>query len=631
MNTINIKLNKEYKSLQEGFEWNNIPMFSIITGVNGVGKTHLVTKLRGSGSLPTSNRPATTTITITNKEGVKISLSQSQNPKNNNINALIDYYKNADKRKEKEIELTEKQDALRDRLNELLSVPTPNPNISSIHSSEIQNIQLQISQLDDSIKSLVSADYEYVIEKIKLKANKNIEDISEDDIRFYAYDLFSKIIEVDDLEKCILEYERAIVLNTYRHNKKKDTEAAEKENNKERIFQKINRLFKTYGFKDYIMSDPFESKDNENLLLGKNQNKTSRNNTPQKIAIRFEGKKGELIDYNSLSPGEQMIVKFTIWSMAKDSNGLQIDTLILDEPDAHLHPSMCQMMIEILSEIAKPKEEGGSGIRVIMTTHSPSTVAFAPEGSLFVMEKDDDGIRRISNASNSEAMSVLSSGIFTFDKAIDKFTLAASTVKNNILFVEGKSDVNHFEKAMSILGYDLDLEIIDMHDAGSLGNFIKSTPAKLFGNKKLIALFDNDNEGRLQIKNTVKESGVDAAVLLVSSEQCEDKSYVLTICSPQHVSEHCPVELLYPFNYLKDNQVLVLIKEHIYEQLYCTGSLTEKQIPIAEYEQQSTLRCFDVKKNVKNRFSEIVMTETDSSLFENFRPTLELIKRIIES
>ena len=42
MNNISLKLDQRYKSLQEGFEWNDIPPFAVITGVNGVGKTQEV-------------------------------------------------------------------------------------------------------------------------------------------------------------------------------------------------------------------------------------------------------------------------------------------------------------------------------------------------------------------------------------------------------------------------------------------------------------------------------------------------------------------------------------------------------------------------------------------------------------
>ena len=39
--------------------------------------------------------------------------------------------------------------------------------------------------------------------------------------------------------------------------------------------------------------------------------------------------------------------------MGTDIRGNRINTMLLDEPDAHLHPSMCKMMVEILKKKAE--------------------------------------------------------------------------------------------------------------------------------------------------------------------------------------------------------------------------------------------------------------------------------------
>ena len=52
MEKISIKLSSKYKSLQEGFEWNDIPSFAVITGVNGIGKTQLLEVIKGKGDRP---------------------------------------------------------------------------------------------------------------------------------------------------------------------------------------------------------------------------------------------------------------------------------------------------------------------------------------------------------------------------------------------------------------------------------------------------------------------------------------------------------------------------------------------------------------------------------------------------
>ena len=367
---------------------------------------------------------------------------------------------------------------------------------------------------------------------------------------------------------------------------------------------------------DYEMLKPFDKK--EQLY------------NPQKARIAFVGKNEEVVGYEALSSGEQVIVKLIIWAMGTDIRGNRINTMLLDEPDAHLHPSMCKMMVEILSEISKPKEEGGSGIRVIITTHSPSTVAFAPDGSLFVMEKNTDGQRTVKPTTVMEAESVLSEGLFTFDKIMNQFIIAANTKKKNLLFVEGKTDVLHLKRAMDILGYDLDVEIIDLHDAGALANFIKSAPHKLFGKKKMIALFDCDDKGKKMYDDVKGDEKSLSNSKRITAEQCEKLSFAMIIQSPDELEKYCPIEYLYPYDYLKDNNMLVKRKVQEFQFMYKAES-DEGFVALAnEFKEETSLRPFIVDDNKKNRFAELIKLETKRELFTGFIPTLNVIKSIVE-
>jgi predicted ATPase len=94
-------------------------------------------------------------------------------------------------------------------------------------------------------------------------------------------------------------------------------------------------------------------------------------------------KSGNVFPYESLSSGEKVIMSMARWLFTIDQIGQHFELLLLDEPDAHLHPSMTRQFIEVLQRTFVEKR----GVRVIMSTHSPSTVALVPEKSIFIMER----------------------------------------------------------------------------------------------------------------------------------------------------------------------------------------------------------------------------------------------------
>ena len=56
--------------------------------------------------------------------------------------------------------------------------------------------------------------------------------------------------------------------------------------------------------------------------------------------------------------------------------------LLLDEVDASLHPSMMQNMLNVIEKVFLE-----NGVKVILVTHSPTTIALAPEESVYVMNR----------------------------------------------------------------------------------------------------------------------------------------------------------------------------------------------------------------------------------------------------
>ncbi|MBR1377863.1 MAG: ATP-binding protein [Bacteroidaceae bacterium] len=613
MNKISLKLTTRYKSLQEGFEWKDIPTFAVITGVNGVGKTQLLEVIKGRSERP-DNRgiiPQIVREIISLNGPENLIFSENTTQRGLTLNGLIEYVKSGEQRLVTLRNLDQQIGALQTHINNKqhqLSQIADKIAILQIESN-IRSWREQIWNLREQKLNVNIYAYDEELKRIARKLEKKVEELTEDEIRQFAIDNFESLTNVDELTRFIanenMRYMRRVTYLSETHQREEEDMLVAQE----RPFQTINRLFRQYGFDYFDMLNPFP---HDGKLNGE---------------IRFKGKGGEEVDYNSLSSGEQAIVQFVIWSYGQDFRGNRLNTMVLDEPDAHLHPSMCKMMVEIFSEMSAKKDVGGGGIRIIITTHSPSTVAFTPEGSLFVMQREADNKRVIIPTTTENAVEILSDGIFTFSRAMSNFTLLSSSPKQNLVFVEGKTDVKHFTRAMQVLGYNLDVEFFDMHDASTLSSFISCAPARLFNKKSLIALYDCDKEGEKGY-NKGKDFDI-AGVKVVTSEQCEGKSFCIKILPPAGLEKYCPVEYLYSKDVLDSNHVLT--KRNFTEYINLMGLSTSEDAKALseEYDNESTLRPFRVNDDRKNAFSEMVQQISDPTVFEGYRPTLDLIDAIL--
>ncbi len=612
MKTINLKVIDIYKSIPSGFTWNNIPPFSIITGVNGAGKTQLLEILKGTDN---NGMPLNISTEITDEESIFTTLVlPSPQTRTNNIAGLLSYFQNTANRLGNLAQWKNTIKSWENRISTWIEprlkqdIPTEEKyQLTSERTGLLENIRSYKQMIRDNT---VFA-YEEELDAISKKLSVPVENLTETDIRRHANPYFNDFSDIEDLERYIKQEHEEFKENLAIAVGKNDFEKVQVLAAQEKPYQSINRLFKKYGFNYFEMLDPFPELKERNG------------------EIRFKGKHGEIIDYNALSSGEQMIVKFIALSLGRDISGHRINTLILDEPDAHLHPTMSKMMVEILHELSQPKELGGGDIRVIITTHSPSTVAFAPEGSLFVIEKDNEH-KNIRETSAPEAVNILSDGILTYDKAVKQFSLALNSDKDVIVFVEGKTDIPHLNRANELLGYNLQFDVIDMHDAGALANFIKSTPSKIFPGKKLIALFDADTEGFKSYGNITGDSRTIHQAKIITAVQCENNSFAMTLVAPNHLNKYCPIEFLYPLEYLSKHNMLEKRNFLEYQNLYKASSLEEANNLNAEYDRETGLRPFRVNDSNKDAFSQICALESESQIFEDFRPTLDVIKQIIE-
>jgi len=140
-----------------------------------------------------------------------------------------------------------------------------------------------------------------------------------------------------------------------------------------------------------------------------------------------------VINFSDLSSGEKILISLGIWMFNTGQSKRLPKLLLLDEPDAHLHPSVVKDFINVIEKTLVNKH----GVKVIITTHSPTTVSFSPEYSLYEMSKDEPQIRPLE--SKEYGVNLLTEGLVVV-KSNNKYVL-----------VEDQDDANYYNAIFSIL------------------------------------------------------------------------------------------------------------------------------------------------------------------------------------
>lgn len=158
------------------------------------------------------------------------------------------------------------------------------------------------------------------------------------------------------------------------------------------------------------------------------------------------------IDIDNLSSGEKVIMSFVIAVFsciykAKRVTTSEIKILLLDEPDAHLHPKMLKTLHAFLEQIVEE-----FGCYIIIATHSPTTVALAREKSIYIL--DDN---RISAISKRNAVNSLMDGISSIQLNVEnrRQVLVESSYDNDIY-----QDAFDFLVRKNAIGSDIYLDFV---------------------------------------------------------------------------------------------------------------------------------------------------------------------------
>lgn len=196
---------------------------------------------------------------------------------------------------------------------------------------------------------------------------------------------------------------------------------------------------------------------------------------------------GIRVKFNDLSSGEKILMSFALCLYyAKDNRQIveYPQVLLFDEIDAPLHPSMTQSLLRTIETVLI----GQHKIKVILTTHSPSTVALAPEESLYVMRKGE--LSRLAKTSKDSALSILMEGVPALSMNYENRRQVFTESHYDAEFYEGI-----YEKLKSRLKPEISLTFIAAGGAKNGGcAHVRDVVTKLHdaGNKTVFGLIDWD-------------------------------------------------------------------------------------------------------------------------------------------
>lgn len=252
--------------------------------------------------------------------------------------------------------------------------------------------------------------------------------------------------------------------------------------------EQINKVLSEYDCNGYYFSNnSFRPK----LGINKDQ---------QEIKISLEHKDANYkTDFDQLSSGEKTLIALSLLIYKSRTKRIIPRVLLLDEIDSSLHPSMIKRLLDVIQELFVKQQ----GFIIILATHSPTTIALSPEESIFQLLKK--GNQKILKQNKADAISLLSEGFVTLNNEDTNLSIEYNINKTDlpILFTEGITDKIIIETAWRKINGNgtMPFFVQDCFDAGFLSNLFKRGYDNQTGilithpERKLMALFDFDGEG----------------------------------------------------------------------------------------------------------------------------------------
>ena len=452
---MNLKFQNEYLSIKQ-FDDIELEDFTVLTGVNGSGKSHLLQALEQEAcqidsiiskdivffdfiQFKIENEQATNKDQITRerqgawnyfitKEGNKPPLIQ------NNLEKIKNKFLNEEQCKKIESIVEEKNKFL----NELNEADIDDDELKNNFLEYKNNVQEFFSQ--PSIQSNQQAQSIFSLFK---KLTFFIDKISENEFMNSYRPITLKLnFLLLQLGKIFIDY-RVKEYEEYH----KNLETTDSSQNRDELKNQAQSKCKLL----YAGSTPWEI---INEFLGAYTNFRYTISFPEEFTTEayiyntrmpfipelVDSDKGISVNYQNLSSGEQILFALALCLFKGKSDNIFPKLLLLDEVDATLHPSMIKNLLYVIREVLLK-----NGTKVIMATHSPTTIALVEEESIFVVNRD--GQKRIEKRPKKDALQILTEGYMTMEEGIKLFDQIG---RKQISIITEGDNVEYLEKAIRI-------------------------------------------------------------------------------------------------------------------------------------------------------------------------------------
>jgi len=560
-----IKFNQKYKSINN-FNESEIQDFSVFLGINGSGKTHLLKAIQ-EGAVSVDDIPKERvsyfnlqTFLIKNQKSIaprnlddeklqawNIIVNQKQNFQNfdTQIRLIVgekNYPYDIDVADDKKGQYKQQKKALLDFIN---NHTRTNPKINKLLKTGVFESIKYASELTQK-------------EFFKF-ANYNPDD----------YELLESLSEI------FLDYQKKITIAKL---SKKDGGEGLNESELQKLkegspWNFVNKMFEEFRLPHVITYPNFTAGD---LIHSQ--------------AVSFQVKLSiddEEIDFEDLSSGEKILCALAI-TIYQDNKSQFPQLLLLDEVDASLHPSMIQYLLDVIVNVFVKNE-----CKVILATHSPTTVALSPENALFEIQKGKE-LQKIKKISQAEAINLLSEGIITFEKGLT-IQKSIDSAKKLQIITEG-NNAEHIKKAIDILNSELLDQIKIIGDGG--GQQLK-----------------NAFDAFLQADHTSK---------FLFVWDCDFVSKIDNITETDNFKKFCFSENSSNSKAKDKNGKAVGIENLYQDSLFTDDVYSAKEIS-GSYGTTTSIKEFD-----KQKFLEKIKKESSKDIFRNFQPLIDKIKELLD-